>query len=54
MGYYICIIIGVVIGFSTCAMLTRSKIADELAINSRAYEHLMHQKCLDCKYRTGQ
>jgi hypothetical protein len=54
MGYYICIIIGVVIGFSTCAMLTRSKIADELAINSRAYEHLMHAKCCNCEYKAGR
>lgn len=54
MGYCICIIIGIAIGFSICAMLTRSKVADELTINSHAYEHLMHQKCLECKYKTGQ
>ena len=54
MGYYICIIIGAAIGFSMCAMLTRSKIADELTINAHAYEHLMHEKCRNCEYKAGR
>lgn len=43
------IVIGAAIGFMISAMLTQSKIADELAIASHAYEHLMHEKCKECK-----
>lgn len=43
------IVIGAAIGFMIAAMLTQSKIADELAIASHAYEHLMHEKCKECK-----
>ena len=45
------IIIGAVIGFMVAAMLAQSKIADELAIASHAYEHLMHEKCKECKIK---
>lgn len=54
MGYYICVIIGIVIGFSVCAILTRSKVADALTINSHVYEHLMHEKCRNCEYKAGR
>ena len=45
------IIIGAAIGFTIAAMLTQSKVADELTIASHAYEHLMHEKCRNCEYK---
>lgn len=48
------IIIGAAIGFIFAAMLTQSKIADEVALTSYTYEQLIREKCYNCEYRTGQ
>lgn len=48
------LIIGVIIGFFVCAMLTQNKLADIQTITSHTYEHLMHEKCKNCKLKSGQ
>lgn len=42
MEFIVGIIIGAFIGLGVAGMLTSSKIADEIAINSHAYEHIIH------------
>lgn len=48
------IILGIVIGFTIAAMLMQSKIADIETLTAHAYEHLIHEKCRNCEYKTGQ
>lgn len=42
MGFIIGLVIGVFVGLGVAGMLTSSKITDEIAINSHAYEHIIH------------
>lgn len=42
MGFIIGLLIGAFIGYCIAGMLMSSKITDEIAINSHAYEHIIH------------
>jgi hypothetical protein len=54
MGYFACIVIGVCIGYITCAMFTQSKYAEEHEQLVQYYNNLLKAQCLICPFKSGQ
>ena len=52
MRYFICIVIGICIGYIICAMLTQSKYAEEHAQLVKYYNNLLKAQCLIYPFRT--
>lgn len=54
MGYFICIVIGVSIGYMICAMLVQNKYVEEHAQLIKYYNNLLEAQCLICPFKSGQ
>lgn len=54
MGYFICIVIGVCMGYMMCALLIQNKFAEEHTQLVKYYDNLLKAQCLICPFKSGQ
>lgn len=51
MGYFICLVIGTVIGFMTCAIVSQGKYTEEQERMIGYYNNLLKAQCLICPFK---